>query len=131
MSLPVTAPKTFTPKPVSYTHLDVYKRQVVGRFPEVSGEGLYPVGRVLQFGPVEHVIVLQMCIRDRSCTSADPNLAATVKGTALAFGLSVVAMAYTIGGVSGCHINPAITLGCLLSGRMSLSLIHIWEYTSV
>lgn len=41
-----------------------------------------------------------------------------VVGTALAFGLSVVAMAYTIGGVSGCHINPAITLGVLLSGRM-------------
>lgn len=39
-------------------------------------------------------------------------------GVALAFGLSVVAMAYTIGGVSGCHINPAITLGVLLLGRM-------------
>ncbi len=39
-------------------------------------------------------------------------------GVALAFGLSVVAMAYTIGGVSGCHINPAITLGVFLSGRM-------------
>lgn len=40
-------------------------------------------------------------------------------GVATAFGLSVVAMAYTIGGISGCHINPAITLGVLLSGRMS------------
>lgn len=40
-------------------------------------------------------------------------------GVALAFGLAVVAMAYTIGGVSGCHINPAITLGVFLSGRMS------------
>ena len=39
-------------------------------------------------------------------------------GVAMAFGLAVVAMAYTIGGVSGCHINPAITLGVLLSGRM-------------
>ena len=39
--------------------------------------------------------------------------------TAAAFGLSVVAMAYTIGGISGCHINPAITLGVALSGRMS------------
>lgn len=47
------------------------------------------------------------------------NIPATV-GTAIAFGLSVVAMAYTIGGISGCHINPAITLGVLLSGRMSL-----------
>jgi len=45
---------------------------------------------------------------------------ASVVGTALAFGLSVIAMAYTIGGISGCHINPAITLGVLLSGRMSV-----------
>ena len=45
--------------------------------------------------------------------------AGSVIGTALAFGLAVVAMAYTIGGISGCHINPAITLGCLLTGRMS------------
>ncbi len=44
---------------------------------------------------------------------------ASVVGTALAFGLAVVAMAYTIGGISGCHINPAITLGCLISGRIS------------
>ena len=44
---------------------------------------------------------------------------AGVVGTALAFGLSVVAMAYTIGGISGCHINPAITLGVAISGRMS------------
>lgn len=44
---------------------------------------------------------------------------ASVVGTAVAFGLAVVAMAYTIGGISGCHINPAITLGCLLSGRIS------------
>ena len=37
---------------------------------------------------------------------------------AFAFGLSVVAMAYAIGPISGCHINPAITLGVWLSGRM-------------
>ncbi len=40
-------------------------------------------------------------------------------GVAFAFGLAVVAMAYTIGQISGCHINPAITLGVWLSGRMS------------
>lgn len=40
-------------------------------------------------------------------------------GVALAFGLSVVAMVYTIGGISGCHINPAITLGVYLSKRIS------------
>lgn len=39
--------------------------------------------------------------------------------TALAFGLSIVAMAYSIGNISGCHINPAVSLGVLMSGRMS------------
>lgn len=43
---------------------------------------------------------------------------AQVLMVAAAFGLSVVAMAYTIGGISGCHINPAITLGFMASGRM-------------
>ena len=38
--------------------------------------------------------------------------------TALAFGLSIVAMAYSIGNISGCHINPAVSLGVLLSGGM-------------
>ena len=53
------------------------------------------------------------------CTGSMVTNAASVIGTAFAFGLAVVAMAYTIGGISGCHINPAITLGCLLSGRIS------------
>ena len=39
-------------------------------------------------------------------------------GVAFAFGLSVIAMAYTIGNISGCHINPAITLGAWVNGRM-------------
>ena len=45
--------------------------------------------------------------------------AASVVGTSMAFGIAVIAMAYTIGGISGCHINPAITLGCLLTKRIS------------
>lgn len=44
---------------------------------------------------------------------------AQVLTVAFAFGLAVVAMVYTIGGTSGCHINPAITLGALLSGRIN------------
>ena len=51
--------------------------------------------------------------------NCSPDNAASVIGTSLAFGLSVVAMAYAIGGISGCHINPAITLGVWLSKRMS------------
>ena len=39
--------------------------------------------------------------------------------TSLAFGLVIVAMAYSIGRISGCHINPAVSLGCLLDKRMS------------
>lgn len=69
------------------------------------------------------VLVLMGCgvAVSLNCTSncADVANAGTVIGTALAFGLSVVAMAYTIGGISGCHINPAITLGVFLSGRMN------------
>ena len=39
--------------------------------------------------------------------------------TALAFGLVIVGMAYCVGNVSGCHINPAVSLGVLMSGGMS------------
>ena len=39
--------------------------------------------------------------------------------TALAFGLVIVAMAYSVGRISGCHINPAVSLGCLLTKRMT------------
>ncbi len=42
-------------------------------------------------------------------------------GIAFAFGLSVVAMVYAIGHISGCHINPAVTLGFCLSGQMRWS----------
>jgi aquaporin Z len=39
-------------------------------------------------------------------------------GISFAFGLSLLAMVYTIGPISGCHINPAVTLGALLAGKM-------------
>ncbi len=38
--------------------------------------------------------------------------------TALAFGLTIVGMAYCVGNISGCHINPAVSLGVLMSGGM-------------
>lgn len=41
-------------------------------------------------------------------------------GIALAFGLSIVAMAYVIGDVSGCHINPAVSIGMWIDGRMDV-----------
>ncbi len=39
--------------------------------------------------------------------------------TAFAFGLVIVAMAYSIGNISGCHVNPAVSAGVFLSGKMS------------
>lgn len=44
-----------------------------------------------------------------------------VLGIAFAFGLAIVAMAYGIGPVSGCHVNPAVSFGVLLAGRMSVA----------
>lgn len=41
-------------------------------------------------------------------------------GISFAFGLAVVAMAYAIGGISGCHINPAISLAMLASGKLGV-----------
>jgi len=40
-------------------------------------------------------------------------------GIALAFGLSLLAMAYAIGPISGCHINPAVTAGMLMTGKIN------------
>ena len=40
--------------------------------------------------------------------------------TALAFGLVIVGMAYCVGNISGCHINPAVSFGMLISGKMKI-----------
>jgi aquaporin Z len=43
-----------------------------------------------------------------------------ILGIAFAFGLAIVAMAYGIGPISGCHVNPAVSFGVLIAGRMSV-----------
>ncbi|WP_242645880.1 MIP family channel protein [Streptomyces triculaminicus] len=50
-----------------------------------------------------------------------------VLGIALAFGFTLLALAYALGPVSGCHVNPAVTLGLLLERRISLhTAIEYW-----
>lgn len=51
---------------------------------------------------------------------AGPSASAGVVVTALAFGLVMLAMAYAVGPVSGAHINPAVTMGFLVAGRISV-----------
>jgi aquaporin Z len=65
------------------------------------------------------VLVLMGCGSAVFAGATQPFAAVGTLGVAMAFGLSVVAMAYSIGKVSGCHINPAVTLGVWASGRMS------------
>lgn len=65
------------------------------------------------------VLVLLGCGAAVFAGAGQPFASVGTLGVAFAFGLSVVAMAYSIGKVSGCHINPAITLGVFLSKRMS------------
>lgn len=64
------------------------------------------------------VLVIMGCGAAVFAGAAQPFAPVGTLGVAFAFGLAVVAMAYSIGKVSGCHINPAITLGVWLSGRM-------------
>ena len=49
-----------------------------------------------------------------------------ILGVAVAFGLTLMALAFTLGPISGCHINPAVTLGCLLGKRIDFKSALIY-----
>lgn len=66
------------------------------------------------------VLVLMGC-GSAVIAGADGTTGVGLLGIAFAFGLSVVAMAYAIGHVSGCHINPAISISMLVAGKLSVT----------
>lgn len=65
------------------------------------------------------VLVLMGCGSAVFAGTGQPFAEVGTLGVAFAFGLSVIAMAYTIGKISGCHINPAITVGMLVANKIS------------
>lgn len=63
--------------------------------------------------------------------AAFPDVGIGLLGVALAFGLTVVTMAYAIGHISGCHLNPAVTVGLWAGGRFDARDIPLYVIAQV
>ncbi len=66
------------------------------------------------------VLVLAACGTAAAVKCSTTSYDAAYLMTALAFGLVIVAMAYSIGNISGCHINPAVSIAMLVSKKMNV-----------
>ena len=60
-----------------------------------------------------------------------PELGIGYAGVALAFGLTVLTMAYAIGHISGCHLNPAVSVGLAVAGRFKFSELPAYVIAQV
>jgi aquaporin Z len=64
-------------------------------------------------------------------SAAFPDLGIGLLGVSLAFGLTVVTMAYAIGHISGCHLNPAVTIGLWAGGRFDAKDIPLYVISQI
>lgn len=76
------------------------------------------------------VLVLMGC-GSAVIAGADGTTGVGLLGIAFAFGLSVVAMAYAIGHISGCHINPAISIAMVAAGRMKMKEAGVYVVAQI
>jgi aquaporin Z len=63
--------------------------------------------------------------------AAFPGLGIGFAGVALAFGLTVLTMAFAIGHISGCHLNPAVSVGLVVSKRFNISELPAYVIAQV
>ena len=66
-----------------------------------------------------------------ACGVAAITIGAVLTAKSLAFGLVIVAMAYSIGRISGCHINPAVSLACLICKKMTVKEFFVYVLAQI